>query len=253
MQGHYNAARTEPSIPEDDGRSLLAIDQYRLEMSKIRRLDVLEERRVADLARSGDKDAKGLLIESLLGYVYGIALQYASKRNVDVMDLIQAGNEAVVRHLDEALKCRNACAFLCVVARYAIISYFIEDSIIRVPVGSFGGGSRAPLTVSLLSPLTSDNTFSLVDIIPDNSQTSAPVASPRVRALNGAIRRLPSRQRAAVRRRAGLPGYGVHSLEEMTHALKSSERAVHGLDYRARQALRSDVLLCKAVGVEVAQ
>ena len=147
------------AIPEDDYRSLLARDQFEYELAQIGRLNPLEERRLADMARAGSKEAGELLIESCLTYARCYALVYVQRNpHIDVLDLIQAGSEAMVRRLPEALKARNACAFLRVVARYTILDYSIEDRLIRVPSASYRRGRRAPLVISLSQSICNDLT-----------------------------------------------------------------------------------------------
>ena len=155
MQQYCTCAKPGPNIPEDDGRSLLAMDQYMYELKHLSRYSVAEERDLVQRVRQGDREAKTLLIESCLGYVCSVAACCACRHasNSDVLDVVQAGNEAIVRHVDVALKSRYTCALLRVVARRAMIKYCIEDKLIRVPETSYRRGRRAPLMVSLLTPL----------------------------------------------------------------------------------------------------
>ncbi len=168
MQQYCTTAKSGVEVPEDDGRSLLAVDQYRVEVQEIGRFSVAQEREIVEMARKGNQEARLLLIESCLGYVYGLAWHYAKQhpRNSDPLDLAQVGNEAVVCHLDESLRSRYTCAFLRLVARRAMVSYCIEDKLIRVPCTSYGRGRRAPLTVSLMAPLY-DSDQTLLDLLED--------------------------------------------------------------------------------------
>jgi len=167
MQRYYSTVNIGSSIPEDDGRSLLALDQYRLEVNLTHRYTVLEEYNLVLRARRGDKEASALLIESCQKYVYGVACHYSSLHpsNSDILDLVQVGNEAIVNNFEESLKSRYTTSFLCVVARRAIVTYCIEDKLIRVPYASYRRGCRAPLTVSLLAPLHGDTDRTLLDIL----------------------------------------------------------------------------------------
>src|SRR5438105_13476820 len=126
MQPTTNSNR----IPFDDGRPLTAKDQYRLELLEIERLSPLEERRLADMACAGNEEAGELLVESCLMQVRSCAWKYAQKNpDIDELDLVQVGNEAMVRNLPVALGSRNACAVLLMAARYAIIRYCYEDKL----------------------------------------------------------------------------------------------------------------------------
>lgn len=107
--------------------------------------------------------------------------------------------------------------------------------------------SLAEHAESLDAPFSEDGSFSLYDVLPDRSSLTPTLR--RIRALNGALQRLTPRQRAAVRRRAGLPGCGSHSLAEMAKSMRATERAVHDLDYQGRRNLARDPRLCKVMGV----
>jgi len=82
-----------------------------------------------------------------------------------LMDLVQAGNLAMVEVLDKALYARNVIGYLKVVARYAINLAWIEDRLIPVCRSSYMKGKRAPLTVSLTTPLYSDSSTTLLDVL----------------------------------------------------------------------------------------
>jgi DNA-directed RNA polymerase specialized sigma24 family protein len=131
------------------------------------------------------------------------------------------------------------CTYLCKAAQYAMIDEY--NRLYR------------PSVLSLDAPLSKDSLLCLHDLVPDGSSVPAPTFSKRVRVLHGALMRLSARQRAAVRRLAGLPGYGVHTREETARVVRCSPHAAHCLDYHGRRNLRSDVRLCKVLGVEVAQ
>ena len=169
MQRYCTTAKNPHSeVPPDDGRSLLASDLYRLEVKQSHRFDVAEEHNLVQLARSGNQEARSLLIESCLGYIYGFAFKYSQKfSHVDMMDLAQVGNEAIVECFDGALKSRYPCAYLRVAARNVMIDYCISDGLIRVPATSYRCGKRAPLTVSLTAPLYDDDGRSLLDCLED--------------------------------------------------------------------------------------
>lgn len=169
MQQYCTTAKPGVTIPDDDGRSLLAVNQYRLEVQEIGRLSLAQEQKIVQLARTGDEEARALLIESCLGYVYSLGVHYSLMHpsNTDAMDLAQVGNEAIVRHLDESLRSRYTCAFLRLVARRAISTYCVEDKLIRVPCTSYRKGKRAPLTISLTAPLYGDDDRTVLDLLED--------------------------------------------------------------------------------------
>jgi DNA-directed RNA polymerase sigma subunit (sigma70/sigma32) len=166
MPQYYTSAKTGG---EDDGRSLLASDLYRLEIQEIDRLDLAQEQELVELARTGNEAARAQIVESCLGYVYSMAWHYSRLHpsNSEPLDLSQVGNEAVVRHLDESLRSRYTCAFLRLVARRAMIDYCMEDKLIRVPARSYNRGRRAPLTVSLTAPLYGDSDMTVLDLLED--------------------------------------------------------------------------------------
>jgi hypothetical protein len=166
MPQYYTSAK---SGVEDDGRSLLAMDLYRLEIQEIGRLDLAQEQELVQLARTGNQEARARIVESCLGYVYSMAWHYSRLHpsNTEPLDLAQVGNEAIVRHLDESLRSRYTCNFLRLVARRAMVTYCVEDKIIRVPDTSYRRGRRAPLTVSLTAPLSGSDDMTVLDLLED--------------------------------------------------------------------------------------
>ncbi len=166
MPQYYTSAKTGL---EDDGRSLLAMDLYRLEIQEIDRLDLAQEQELVQLARTGNQEARARIVESCLGYVYSMAWHYSRLHpsNTEPLDLAQVGNEAIVRHLDESLRSRYTCNFLRLVARRAMVSYCVEDKLIRVPETSYRQGKRAPLTISLLAPLPGSDGMTVLDLLED--------------------------------------------------------------------------------------
>jgi hypothetical protein len=167
MQRHYTSPKLGAGAPEDDGRSLLAVDQYRLEVNEIGRFSVVQEIALVERARSGDMEAKSLLVESCLPYVYSLAWRLSMQHpsNSDPLDLAQVGNEGILMHLDEALRSRYTCAFLRLVARRVMWRYCIEDKTIRVPATTYRSGRRAPLVVSLMASARDGRT--LLDLLED--------------------------------------------------------------------------------------
>jgi RNA polymerase sigma factor (sigma-70 family) len=107
---------------------------------------------------------------------------------------------------------------------------------------------------SLDVPFTNESGLCLGDVLEAPAAPAAEVGvSERERALHQAISRLPASQRAAVKHRAGLPGYGAHTLSEAAQALRAKRSAAHSADYRGRRKLAQDEGLRQAVGLEVAQ
>ena len=157
---------TRSHVP-DDGRSLLAVDQYECELKHLLILGEAEESALLSRAMLGDQEARSAMITGCLRYIYKVALSYALKYDSedDVMDLVQAGNEAIVRYLTDALRSRNAYGYLRGVARHAMVHFGIENKLIRVPYSSHHKGYRAPLTVSLEAPMYEDRT--VLDLLED--------------------------------------------------------------------------------------
>jgi DNA-directed RNA polymerase specialized sigma24 family protein len=155
------------AIPEDDKRSLLAEDQYRLEITAFESLTIAQEAKLVDLARAGDMDAQTAIIEHTLGYIYFLAWRYAKKfLGQNAMDIAQAGNVAIVEHLHDALQSRLPFPFLKVVARNAMINHCTEDRIIPVPRRSYERGRRAPLVISITTPILGTD-LTILDLLED--------------------------------------------------------------------------------------
>ena len=157
---------------------------------------------------------------------------------VDVDDMYSVGMLEVCEAAVRAVDLEEPIGYLYQAARYAMIKEYQ-----RLHRWS---------TVSLDVPLSNNSDECFVDLLPASSSVSVSSDSKRVCALHGALQRLPVRQRAVVKRRAGLPGYGTHTPEEAVRALHlSSTDVVHMLDYHGRHKLARDARLCKVMGVEV--
>lgn len=200
MQHNCTTVKTEE--PEDDGRSLLAANQYRLELQELEPLDILQQRTLAQMAREGNQEARTLLFEHCLKGAYYTAWQYARiPGNPEVLDICQAGSEAMLHHIDEALKSRNPCGFLLVAARWAMAKYCtLEDRLIQVPPASYYQcGKRAPLTVSLMASRYGEGERTLLEElgeegldeqVRDESEKSYPELEEAVRQLSLSDQRL---------------------------------------------------------------
>jgi len=107
--------------------------------------------------------------------------------------------------------------------------------------------------VSLDAPLSdTEGSFTLHDVLPAPSLVPAPArSSRRAQALHGALRRLPSRrQRAVLRRRYGLVGYGEHSRSEVAASLRTTPAAAGSAALRGVRGLAADARLRVVVGVQ---
>jgi len=180
------------------------------------------------------------LIMSCSEPVRALAWKFARSAScVDVDELYSLGMVEICEAVaaGRGVGVERPIAYLCKAARYAMIEEWR-----RLHRWS---------TVSLDAPLTNDDpTLCLADLLPA-PVAAASVASQRVRALHGALRRLPARRRATVQRRYGLLGYGAHTLEETARALRVSTNTARMADYRGRLTLAGDVRLGKEMGVEV--
>ncbi len=178
--------------------------------------------------------------------VKGLAWKFArsSDGRVDVDEMYSVGMVGICECVvaGRLANAENPMAYLYGAARFAMIEEWRR--------------LHECSTVSLDAPLSDDrsNGFCLADTLSDGSFSSASASSKRVRALHGAMRRLSfARQRAALRRRYGMEGYGAHNLEEAARALRASKDAAKCLDQRGRHNLARDARLCKVMGVEVEQ
>lgn len=196
-------------------------------------------------SNTGDTSTLEALIMSCVNPVERMAYKYCGDfSNHD--DFVSIGMLKVCEVAAHAqVNAIDPLAYLCKAAQRAMIDEY--NRLHRISV------------VSLDAPLSHDGDrsdgFCLADLLPDRSSSPAatPTSSARARALNGAIRRVSSaRQRAALRRWAGLPGYGAHDLEETARSLHTiSRKAAQSLCYHGRRNLRLDARLCRVVGVGV--
>jgi RNA polymerase sigma factor (sigma-70 family) len=132
-------------------------------------------------------------------------------------------------------------AYLCGVARYGMLREYRQ--------------LRGWSSISMDAPLTDDGSLTLHDILPAPS-TPVPARRSRKekskkRLVNDALGHVTARQRAALRRRFGLVGYGKHTLNEAARSLHVPVHSVSNATHEALRALRVDYRLCKAMGVEV--
>ena len=183
-------------------------------------------------------------IVSLMEPVRALARKYSrNSHRVECDDLFSIGITKVCEIAARAQSARDPFTYAIRCAENAIIDEY--NRVHRLPA------------LSLDAPLSSaagDDSYTLADTL--SSPSISPVKSPSRRecALNGALRRLPSRrQRAALRRSFALVGYGVHDRQTTARFLGVSASGADSLKYRGLQSLRSDARLCAVVGVEVAQ
>jgi len=173
--------------------------------------------------------------------VKAIAWKFArsSDGRVDADDLYSIGMVEVCEAASRAVDADNPTVYLCKAARYAMIGEWRR--VYRWSIAS------------LDAPLSDESSLTLMDVLPaPTSEVSVP--SRRTRALNGAMRRLvSSRQRAALRRRYGLPGYGMHTMKETARNLHTTVPVVDHASRRGLGKLANDARLCKVMGVEVEQ
>jgi DNA-directed RNA polymerase specialized sigma24 family protein len=185
-------------------------------------------------------DVEGLIVECS-EMVQAMAWKFARRSSrMDVEELYSIGMLAVCEAVPFLKEGLNPFPYLCVAAKNAMI-----DEWRRVYECS---------TVRLDAPLSDTGSFTLHDTLPspDIAVPSLPISSKRVRALNGAMQRLASaRQRAVLRRRYGLPGYGVHNEKETMRELHATEPAIDHARRNGLRKLRRDVVLCEVMGVEV--
>lgn len=103
--------------------------------------------------------------------------------------------------------------------------------------------------VSLDAPLSSDGSYSLADVLPSPTLVLSS-GSKRARAVNDALFHLTARQRAVIRRRHGLAGYGASSLKETASSLHITVNAVDSADRAGLRSLGRDYRLCSVVEVK---
>jgi RNA polymerase sigma factor (sigma-70 family) len=104
---------------------------------------------------------------------------------------------------------------------------------------------------SLDAPLSDDSELCLYDVLPTPTPPVAPALSTKSRAVYEALDHLTARQRAAIRRRYGLSGYGICNLKETAKAMHTTVGAVQSAVLYGRRSLATDYRLCKKLGLEV--
>lgn len=180
------------------------------------------------------------LIESCMEPVQKLARSYARKLyRVEFEELYSIGMLAVCEAVERVSTLETAVAYLCKHAQGSML-----NEIQRLY-------SHEP--ISLDAPLSSDegDSFNFYDVLPAPDSSSRR-SSKRVRAVNGAMRRLQSqRQRAVLRRRFALAGYGTSTVADAMQDLRITESMVRHARANGLAALRQDARLRKVMGVEV--
>lgn len=189
-------------------------------------------------SNTGDTSTLDLLILSCVGIVNRMAYRYCGAVNhhddfaaVAMLKICEVAAYAQAHTTDPV-------RYLCAVARNAMI-----DEYHRL---------RRLSVTSLDAPLTDGGGLCLADVLAECSSlpAAAPASPERVQALYVALSRLSAHQRAAVLLRAGLPGYGAHSLGEAARVLTSSKNAVQMADGNGRRKLARDAGLREVLGLE---
>jgi RNA polymerase sigma factor (sigma-70 family) len=172
--------------------------------------------------------------------VQGIAWKFVrSSSRVDFEEFCSIGMLAVCEASSFGIGAVEPIAYLCKCAKNAMIGEFHRLHNLS--------------TTSLDAPLSSssdDSTFCLADLLSAPAAQVAP-ASSKTRAVRAALNHVTRRQRAALRRRYGLPGYGVCSLKETARVMHTTVGSVNSAVFGARRALYSDSRLRKALNMEV--
>jgi RNA polymerase sigma factor (sigma-70 family) len=175
------------------------------------------------------------LIVSLQPYLERLARKYSrDSYRVEYEELLSIGTLRACEAYSQAKT--NPAAYMMKCAEYAMI-----DEVNKIL------GRRA-VTVSLDAPLSEDGDTSLADVLAA-PVSAAPVTSERVRAVHGALKRVPDRQRQVLMLTYGFEGYGSHTGKEAGRKLGNADGTVSGQAHRGRQKLLRDVKLCEVVGV----
>lgn len=149
-------------------------------------------------------------------------------------DFVQIGMLEVCKAASHLERCTtNPLAYVCKAAEFAMLAEYRRLTGVSV--------------ASLDAPLSEDgDSFTLLDtlefpsIVPSNSKRSG---------VPAALRRLPVRQRAVLRRRFALAGYGVHTPADILQDLDLTRGTEQYAKKQGLAALRNDGRLCSAVGV----
>ncbi len=106
---------------------------------------------------------------------------------------------------------------------------------------------------SLDAPLSDEGDGSLLDVVAAPVvEVATPRDEDRAKVVVSAVRRLGNaRQRAVLRRRFGLPGYGISTLKETAKQLRITTSKADHARRRGLEKLAQDARLASALGVEV--
>jgi hypothetical protein len=223
---------------------LTANTLYRLEVARLPKRSLEEERALAARARQGDNEARQALIENCLPYALGAAYAFYHDRQPlhdDLLDLAQVASEYMVVHFDEALTANEPSAYLRGMANRAILHYCILDlELIKKPHRSKAELEKlAPhFTIeSLDTPLYSDDGKRIrleyfqapAPQLEQDEQSQRKTNAP----LNKAIHQLSKLQQATIVRLYGLFGHPAETPSDIGPAKVVRDRA-----YKARQKLR---------------
>jgi Sigma-70 region 2 len=178
------------------------------------------------------------LILSAQPWIEKVARRFArSSYRCEFEEFVSIGMLEVCKAASHLERCTtNPLAYVCKAAEYAMMREY--QRLTGVSVASLD----APLSHD------GDSGFTLADTL--EAPSSGP--SEKSQAVNGALRRLQSnRQRAVLRRRFALVGYGVCTPADIMQGLNLTRGAETWAKDAGLAALRKDARLCKVVGVEV--
>jgi DNA-directed RNA polymerase specialized sigma subunit len=159
-----------------------------------------EVQRFVDRARQGDMWARHKLVEFFLPIIGRVARRHISRcYHLELLDIIQAGVEELLLHLDRALRHPNPLGYLSVTIDKQLL-WFIQrhDSMIETPTHALFHS-----IASLDAPVNDDAMIVLADILP--APAGGDTVSERDYAeLYRALDQLSEDQRLVLARRYGL-------------------------------------------------
>lgn len=229
---------------------LTALVLYRAEIAQLPILRSDTAQHVIERARQGEASAREEFLLGCLRYAWFKAWSiYRIRRpqHIDVLDLVEVANLAMMEALDRALATSAPVGYLIGVAASAIQrECFYHAPLIQKPEQTLARLSKVdphPTTVVRLdAPVSKEKrTLALHELF----VTCAPTEEKSERALQhqfaplyAAIKRLPPRQQAVIIRLHGFFGHPAETAAEIGQTEHILPRTVHNHGFLARQHLR---------------
>jgi RNA polymerase primary sigma factor len=165
------------------GRDSFSIDKYLQEIGKFALLSPEEEVALARRVRSGDEEARGILVRSNLRFVVSVAKQYQNQ-GLNLEDLINEGNLGLIKAVGsfDETKGFKFISYAVWWIRQSILQAIAENArLIRLPLNKISGINKVnkcyfKLEQELQREPTAEEIAEMMEISPEEVKESMKIA-----------------------------------------------------------------------------